>query len=97
METANEMRARVVEMASADEDFRAQLMADPKAALRDVLGVSIPESFRVEVHEEGADVAHLVVPPGSGLSEAELQQARGAVWVPGVATPEEFSLNPADW
>ena len=79
METANEMRARVVEMAAADDGFRAQLMADPKATLRDALGVSIPESFSVEVHEEGADVAHLVIPPSSGLSEAQLQQARGGV------------------
>ena len=79
METANEMRARVVEKAVADDGFRAQLMADPKAALQDALGVSIPDGFRVEVHEEGADVAHLVIPPGSGLSEAELQQAGGNV------------------
>ena len=97
MEKADEMRARVVEKAVADGGFRAQLMADPKVALQDALGVSIPDGFRVEVHEDGADVAHLVLPPDSGLSEGELEQAQGAVWVPGVATPEEFNLNPADW
>ena len=96
METANEMRARVVEMASADEDFRAQLMADPKAALRDVLGISIPESFRVEVHEEGADVAHLVVPPDSGLTEAELQQAQGGIGNIDL-TANNPDWNPANW
>ena len=79
METANEMRARVVEKAVADDGFRAQLKADPKAALRDALGVNIPDGIRVEVHEERADVAHLVLPPGSGLSEGELEQARGGV------------------
>ena len=79
MQTENEMRARVVEMAAADGDFRAQLMADPKAALRDALGVGIPESFRVEVHEEGANVAHLVIPSDSRLTESELQQAQAGV------------------
>ena len=79
MQTENEMRARVAEMAAADDGFRAQLMADPKAALRDALGVSIPEPFRVEVHEEGANVAHLVIPPDSRLTESELQHAGGNV------------------
>ena len=79
MQTENEMRARVVEMAAADDGFRAQLMADPKAALRDALGVSIPDGFRVEVHEEGANVAHLVLPPGARLSESELQQAQAGI------------------
>ena len=97
METANEMRARVVEKAVADGGFRAQLKADPKAALRDALGVNIPDGFRVEVHEEGATEAHLGLPPGSGLSEAELQQAQGAVWVPGVADPDPEDFNPANW
>ena len=73
------MRERVVEMAAADDGFRAQLMADPKAALQGALGVRIPDGFRVEVHEDGADVAHLVLPPVSGLSESELQQAQGGV------------------
>ena len=77
METANEMRVRVVEKAAADDGFRAQLMADPKAALRDALGVSIPESFSVEMHEEGADVAHLVIPPSSGLSECGITTGEG--------------------
>ena len=79
MQTENEMRTRVFEMAAADDGFRAQLMADPKAALQGALGVRIPDGFRVEVHEDGADVAHLVLPPVSGLSESELQQAQGGV------------------
>ena len=89
METANEMRARVVERASTDEDFRAQLKADPKAALRDALGVSIPDSFSVEVHEEGAGTAHIVLPPDSRLGEADLQVATGSF---GTA-PEEIQFK----
>ena len=80
MQTENEMRARVVEMAAADDGFRAQLMADPKAALQDAIGVNIPDGIRVEVHAEGANVAHLVLPPSSGLSEGELEQAHGSLF-----------------
>ena len=74
------MRARVVEMAAADDGFRAQLMADPKAALQDAIGVSIPDGIRVEVHEEGSNVAHLVIPPSAGLSEGELEQVQGGLF-----------------
>ena len=97
METANEMRARVVEKAIADDGFRAQLKADPKAALRDALGVNIPDGIRVEVHEERADVAHLVIPPGSGLSESELQQVQGGDYDPAWSNYFTPDWNPANW
>ena len=99
METANEMRARVVEKAVADDGFRAQLMADPKAALRDALGVSIPDGFRVEVHEEGATEAHLVIPPDTGLTVTELEQARAGTSDHDPAWSNYFTpdWNPANW
>ena len=72
-----EMRERLIEKAIADETFRARLLADPKNAVQDELGVQVPDGFTIEVHEEAADTSHLVLPPSTQLDEAELNQAAG--------------------
>ena len=77
METPNEMRAKVVDKAATDSDFRARLLSDPKAALAQELSVTIPDSLTVEVHEESAGAAHLVLPPDSKLSEGDLRAVAG--------------------
>ena len=77
MKTPQELRADIADRAGSDETFRQNLMADPKAALAEELGVNLPEGFAVEVHEEDAMKAHIVLPPSSRLSEADLAQAAG--------------------
>ena len=77
METPNEMRAKVVGKAAGDADFRAWLLRDPKAAIGAELGVGVPKSMTIEVHEERADTAHLVLPPSSRLSAADLAAVAG--------------------
>ena len=75
--TVGAMRERLIEKATADETFRARLLADPKNAVQDELGVQVPDGFTIEVHEEAADTSHLVLPPSTQLDEAELNQAAG--------------------
>ena len=77
METAKEMQARIVGKAAEDSDFRARLLSDPKGAIEQELGVTIPASLSVEVHEESDAAAHLVLPPDSNLSEGDLQAVGG--------------------
>ena len=77
METPNEMRAKVVDKAATDSDFRVRLLSDPKAALTQELSITIPDSLTVEVHEESAETAHLVLPPDSKLSEGDLRAVAG--------------------
>ena len=72
------MRERLIEKATADETFRARLLADPKDAVQDELGVQVPDGFTIEVHEEAADTGHLVLPPSTQLDAAELDQAAAA-------------------
>ena len=73
-----EMRERLIEKAIADETFRARLLADPKNAVQDELGVQVPDGFTIQVHEEAADTGHLVLPPSTQLDAAELNQAAAA-------------------
>ena len=68
-----EMRQELVEKAAADDGFRSQLVNDPKAAIKDALGIELPDSVSVEVHEESATAAHLVLPLSPGLTEADLE------------------------
>ena len=81
MLTPDEMRTKIVDRAAEDADFRARLLSDPKGALEEELQLPIPPGFNVEVHEDGGDTAHLVLPPPSRLGEADLEAlAGGAPW-----------------
>ena len=95
METTEEMQARIVDKAAEDADFRARLLDDPKGALEEELGVAIPASMSIEVHEESGETAHLVLPPDSRLSEGDLQAAAGGTFDPTLGG--YYSSSPADW
>ena len=77
MTTATEMRARVLNRAAEDGEFRARLIADPKATIASEVGATIPDGFDVVVHEDSATTAHLVLPPSPKLTEAEMATVAG--------------------
>ena len=78
MTTATELKSRILSKAEEDNDFRARLIADPKAAISAETGTTIPDGFDVVVHEDSATTAHLVLPLSPRLTEAELEMAAGA-------------------
>ena len=47
MESANDMRTKVLGRAGRDEGFRVRLLADPKGAIGDELGVNLPAGLNV--------------------------------------------------
>ena len=75
--TQAELQDRIIAKAGADEEFRARLVADPKGAIQEVTGMPIPDAVTVQVHEESATSFHLVLPPDSQLSEADMAQVLG--------------------
>ena len=77
MTTATEMKERILGKAAEDGDFRARLIADPKATISAEVGTAIPDGFDVVIHEDSATTAHLVLPPSPQLTEAELKTAAG--------------------
>jgi hypothetical protein len=71
---------QVVERALADAEFRAQLVADPGAAIVAELGIELPAGLTVRVVEETASEVVLVLPAANGgqtLSEQDLAAAAG--------------------
>ena len=47
--TVREMRSRLVEKATSNPEFRAQLISDPKTAIKDELEMAIPPNFTIKV------------------------------------------------
>ena len=77
MTTATELKSRILSKADEDNDFRARLIADPRAAIASEVGTVVPDGFDIVVHEDSATTAHLVLPPSSALTEAELGTIAG--------------------
>lgn len=82
MKTVVEVEEMLRARADEDEGFRARLVEDPRSAIHEATGLTVPENFSVHVHEETATEFHVVLPPaGSRLSDAELRGAAGG-WAP---------------
>ena len=77
--TVSEMKARLIARADESEDFRTRLVADPKSVISAEFGVSIPEGFIVQVHEDSATTAHMVLPMTDRLTEEELAEVAAGV------------------
>ncbi len=74
--------AKVVARAWSDEAFKAQLLSDPAAALKEV-GVAVPEGVEVKVVENTATLFHLVLPPrpDEELSDEALDKVAGGTGI----------------
>ncbi len=70
--TRAEIQDKIIEMVGTDGEFRARLVADPRAAIQELTGTPVPDAFTVQVHEESATSFHLVLPPDGQLTEEEM-------------------------
>ncbi len=73
MKSGEEMLRQIVEKSALDADFRQQLLADPKTTISDELGVSIPDSMNIIVHESDMQTVHLALPPDPNITEEQLE------------------------
>ena len=97
MQTPQEMRTRIIDKAVNDPGYREMLLSDPNAAVGEELGVPIPDSLTIHVHEEGAEDAHLVLPPSSTLTEPELASATAGFRDTGGGTDSWRRFYNRDW
>ena len=79
MQSEAEVKAHIAMKAAEDDDFRARLVADPRAALEEETGLRLPDGYRLHVHEESATDAHMVLPPRPELSREQLDRIAGGV------------------
>ncbi|MNN01430.1 Nitrile hydratase, alpha chain [compost metagenome] len=59
---------QVIQKAWQDPSFKEQLLADPKKAIQQALGVILPDHIRVNAVEEKPDEFYLVLPPNPAKS-----------------------------
>lgn len=73
MSTAHqEALDQILTRAAVDLDFRNALLADPRKAILDGLGIRIPASFRVKFVEREKEIDALIVLPDLQRQDGEL-------------------------
>jgi hypothetical protein len=76
--TRDEIEAQIVARAWSDETFRERLKAEPRAALAELTGLTVPESIEIEVLEETPEKAYLVIPLNRvAIADEQLDVAGG--------------------
>ena len=91
MDTRETMLEKLVARSEDDIDFRTQLLTDPRSALKEAFDIDVPDDFTVEVHEDDARTAHLVLPASTELTDAQLQQAAGGIFCGNINAPKWMS------
>jgi hypothetical protein len=78
-----EIQRRLIQRSLDEEDFRRNLLDDPKATIEQELGAQLPEGVRVRAVEETSQIIFLVLPSASPLvggvelSDQELEAVAG--------------------
>ncbi len=68
-----------------DGEFRTRLLNDPKAAVKDATGFSVPDDINIHVLGDNATDCHLVLASaGRNLSDGEISGVAGRIGVDGV-------------
>jgi hypothetical protein len=72
------LRNQVIQKAWEDPSFKQRLLADPKSALKEALGVIIPDIVTLKAVEEGSNEFYLVIPPTPASTVKAKVQALGS-------------------
>lgn len=74
------LQTQIIQKAWQDPSFKAKLLADPKTAIQEALGVTIPDHIKVKTVEENSDEFYLVLPPNpSEVIKSDIKP--NAVWM----------------
>ena len=82
--TRKELEEKLVKKAWEDDDFKKQLLKDPKSVIEKETGKSLPKDFTIEAVEETANKSYIVIPTNPNeLSDDQLDGAAGGFWICG--------------
>ncbi len=76
-QTFDDFYAYARNKAAENEEFRARLLADPRAVIEEELDLSVPEGLNIQVHEDTATTSHFVIPPSAKLAEEDMRAVAG--------------------
>lgn len=68
------LKNQVIQKAWEDPSFKQRLLTDPKAALKEALGITLPDNITLKTVEEGSGEFYLVIPPSpaSGVMKTDV-------------------------
>jgi Nitrile hydratase, alpha chain len=76
------------ERVRTDEKFKQRFLKEPKIVLSE-MGMKIPDSVEIEIHEDMPTLKHLVIPADTSsdrLSESELMMIAGGSGYVGISS-----------
>ncbi|MBI3862610.1 MAG: NHLP leader peptide family natural product precursor [Planctomycetia bacterium] len=77
---------QLLNKAQQDPAFKARLMSDPATAIRAEIGVVLPASLKISVHENTSTACHVVLPstelPSGEMTDLELEGVAGGTGLP---------------
>lgn len=73
----NSIRQQLLERAAGSASFRARLLEDAAAAIREETGFPVPKGISVAAHDHPGDGLQLVVSGATSLSDAQLAEIVG--------------------
>jgi hypothetical protein len=56
------LKNQIIQKAWEDPSFKAKLLSEPKAALKEAFGIDVPDTINLKAIEETADSFYLVIP-----------------------------------
>ncbi|WP_439594920.1 NHLP leader peptide family RiPP precursor [Falsiroseomonas sp.] len=77
-----ELPQKIAARAANNPEFRAEFMADPKAAFAKYTDLTLPPELEIKVHEQKPGQLHFVLPPvvpTGKLSDEDLERVAGGV------------------
>ena len=82
LEEQNPVIAQVIRQALADDAFKARLLRNPKAGIKEATGEDVPEDLTIYFYEDKSTVKHLVIPMNPNneqLSDSQLEMVAGGI------------------
>jgi hypothetical protein len=96
---SNPLFRKAIAKAHGDADFKSQLLQNPKNAIAELTGASLPADLEIYVHENTSTLRHLTIfvdSESEELSEAELESLAGGVSGIKITGPTAGLFLPAD-
>ena len=78
MPLGKQLRLNIIEKALEDEDFKIKLLENPRSAIEQELGVSLPDDADIKVIERTSDTTYIYLPDSSKLSASQLARISGS-------------------
>ncbi|GAA6614334.1 NHLP leader peptide family RiPP precursor [Scytonema sp. NUACC26] len=96
VEEQNLVIAQVIRQALADDAFKAKLLQDPKAGIKEVTGEDLPEDLTICFYKDTPTVRHLVIPmnpDNEQLNCSQLEMVAGGIAFPILRQPQPYILG----